>query len=179
MKKSLEKALYSLGINISFYDTAKELNFLEQNLPASFKSRDIIDIGCGDGVVTLKLKKILEPNTIKGIDSSKRLISSAIKKNINAEIFDIENQEIEGDLGILWGVLHHFSDPEKTVKKIKTSFKSLIIREPIDEKRIFELGTRMNKEKLLNLLAKAEIDLKKCKIFEQTETKGLIIFIGS
>ncbi len=179
MRKSLEKALYSLGINISFYDTAKELSFLEQNLPASFKSRDIIDIGCGDGVVTLKLKKILEPNTIKGIDSSKRLVHSAIKKQLNAEIFDIENQEIKGDLGILWGVLHHFSDPEKTVRKIKKSFKSLVIREPIDEKRIFELGTRMNKEKLFNLLAKAEIDLKKCKIFELAETKCLIIFIGS
>jgi len=179
MRKSIEKALYSLGINISFYDIAKELNFLEQNLPSAFKSRDIVDIGCGDGVVTLKLKKILQPNSMKGIDSSKRLVYSALRKDINAEIFDIENQEIKGDLGILWGVLHHFSDPEATVRKIKNSFRSLIIREPIDEKRIFELGTRMNKEKLLNLLARSGIDLKKCKIFELAETKGLIIFIES
>jgi len=178
MKKILEKTLYSLGTNFSFYDMPQELDYLEKNLPNSFRFREVIDIGCGDGSVTLKLKKILEPKTIKGIDSSERLIRSAIKKNIIAEILDVEDQKIQGDLGILWGVLHHFKDPVKTMKKIKNSFRSLIIREPVNKKRIFELGHRMNKEKLLEVISKAGIDIRQCKIIDLAKTKGLVVFVG-
>lgn len=178
MKKILEKTLYSFGINISNYDVSKELNLMEKHLPESFRFRNVVDIGCGDGAVTVKLKEILKPNEIKGIDSSDELVKSAIKKKVNAEVLDIEKQKIRGDLGILWGVLHHFNDPEKTIKNIKVNFNSLIIREPVNEKRIFELGHRMNKQKLLDILSGAGIDIGKCKIVDLVETKGLLVFIG-
>ncbi len=178
MRKLIEKTLYSFGMNSSFYNIAKELEILKENLPPSFKQREVTDIGCGDGYITLKLKKILEPVKISGVDYSKRLIKTARAKSISVKVADIENEEISGDLGVLWGVLHHFNKPEETIKKIKSNFNSLIVREPVDEKRIMELGRRLNKNKVLNVLAKAGVDIGKCKIVDLEETKGLIIFIG-
>ncbi|PIU30507.1 hypothetical protein COT07_00390 [Candidatus Woesearchaeota archaeon CG07_land_8_20_14_0_80_44_23] len=173
MNKIIEKLMYSFGINISGYNVKRELDYLHKNLPDMCKNRDVVDIGCGDGKISLKLIPILKPKSFLGIDLSKSLIKSAKKRGINAKVLNIENQEISGDLGIIWGVLHHLNNPIETLKKLKKSFNGLIIRESIDEKRLFELGHKLNRDKLIEMLEESDIDI--IKIIEIKDNKSLII----
>jgi len=173
MNKIIEKLMYSFGINISGYNVKRELDYLHKNLPDMCKNRDVVDIGCGDGKISLKLIPILKPKSFLGIDLSKSLIKSAKKRGINAKVLNIENQEISGDLGIMWGVLHHLNNPIETLKKLKKSFNGLIIRESIDEKRLFELGHKLNRDKLIEMLEESDIDI--IKIIEIKDNKSLII----
>lgn len=177
MNKLIEKLLYSFGINLSCYNVKYELNLLKENLPDSFKGRDVVDIGCGAGKVSLKLKEVVKSRTFEGIDLSKPLVESAKKRGLDASVLDVENQDLSGDLGVLWGVVHHFEDPIKTLKKIHKNFKLLIIRESIDDKRLFECGNRFNEEKLMKILTGSGIKIDQCKIVKSKKTKSLIIFL--
>lgn len=174
MRKIIEKIIYSFGINISGYDVLRELRILDKNLPENYKKRDIIDLGCGDGKISIKLMEIFNPKFFLGVDSSRQLIKKAKKRGINSEVRDIELAGISGDIGILWGVLHHFNNPAGILKKLSGNFKSLVIRESIDDKRIFEIGNKFNKNTLFKILAEAEIDIS--EIIEIKENKSLILF---
>lgn len=173
MNKTIEKLMYSFGINISAYNVKRELDYLHKNLLDTYKNRDIVDIGCGNGKISLKLIPILKSKSFLGIDISRSLIKSAKRRGINANLLNIEDQEISGDLGIMWGVLHHLNNPIETLKKLKKNFNSLIIRESINEKRLFELGHKLNRDKLMKMLEESDIDI--VKIIEIKDNKSLII----
>ena len=181
LRKLIEKILYSIGLNLSAYDVKSELKLLKENLPDSFKKRKVIDIGCGDGRVSLKIRKVLEPKAFLGVDLSASLIFMAKKRGLDAEVLDAATQDLSGDLGVLWGVIHHFRDPAETLAKINKNFRSLIIRAPVDDKRICELGHKFDEDSFFKLLSRAEIDRDKCKIIRSKSTKALIIFtnVGS
>lgn len=176
IRKLIEKILYSIGLNLSAYDVKSELKLLKENLPDSFKGRRVIDIGCGDGRVSLKIRRTLEPKTYLGVDLSSSLIFMAKKRGLDASVMDVATQDLSGDLGILWGVIHHFRDPAETLAKINKNFKSLIIRAPVDDKRICELGHKFDEESFLKLLSRSKIDMNKCKIIRSENTNSLIIF---
>jgi len=171
----IERIIYAFGINSSLYNTVKELSFLESNLPKEFTNRDVLDIGCGDGKMSLELKRILLPKSFKGIDASKFLVKNAQEKGILAMVSDAEKDVLSGDLGIMWGVLHHFENPVQTLKKLSKEFNSLIIRESIDDKRIFELGHRFGLGELMNVIKKAQLEL--VKVVEVKDNKSVILFI--
>ena len=173
MNKNIEKILYNTGINISAYNIDRELNYLERNLPSTHTNRNVVDIGCGDGKTSLKLIPIIKPKSFTGVDVSNQLIKTAKKRGIDASVLDIETQELKGDLGIMWGVLHHLSNPVKTLKKLKNNFNNLIIRESINEKRLIEVGNKLSQKKLLKTLERAEIKI--AKIIEIKTNKSLII----
>lgn len=173
MNKTIEKLMYSFGINISAYNVKRELDYLHKNLLDTYKNRDVVDIGCGSGKISLKLIPILKSKSFLGIDISRSLIKSAKKRGINANLLNIENQEISGDLGIMWGVLHHLNNPTETLKKLKKNFNGLIIRESINEKRLFELGHKLNRDKLMKMLEESNNDI--VKIIEIKDNKSLII----
>jgi SAM-dependent methyltransferase len=176
IRKLIEKILYSVGLNLSAYDVKSELRLLKKNLPDSFKGRRAVDIGCGDGRVSLKINKVIKSKTFQGVDLSPSLIFMAKKRGLDARILDVATQDLSGDLGILWGVVHHFRDPVKTLTKINKNFKSLIIRAPVHEKRICELGHKFDEDQFLKLLSQSKIDRNKCKIIRSNSTKSLIIF---
>lgn len=176
--KKLEKILYSFGTNFSIYDISHELALLREHIPSAFTSRDVIDIGCGDGKTSLKLRKILQPSSFTGVDISPALVKSAQDRGLKAKVVDVEKQEISGDLGVLWGVLHHLKTPGKTLKKINNNFKSLILREPINDRRIFEIAHKLGRENLLEILSTAQIDLHQCKMVETTRKDAMIFFVG-
>jgi len=137
-----------------FIDSAKKL-------PQSFLQRHVIDLGCGDGRISVKLRRILKPKTFRGVDQSRALVRTAKQNNINAEMCDIEKEPISGDLGILWAVAHHFADPIKTLQKINQNFNSLIIIEHLNPIIFFELGRRFgNKKNFKMILSKANIDIE-------------------
>jgi len=173
MNKLVEKIMYSLGINFPAYNVSRELDLLQKNIPDDFLQRDVVDIGCGDGRLSLKLKQILKPKFFLGIDLSKSLIKSARKRGLNAKVLNIESQTYSGDIGILWGVLHHFNNPVSTLKKINREFHSLIIRESIDDKRLIELGRKMNRKKIMKILSSSSVKIR--KIIEVRKNKSLII----
>ncbi len=75
----------------------------------------------------------------------------------------------------MWWVLHHFKNPFETFKKLSKEFDWFIIRESIDDKRIFELWHKLNEEKLTKILSK--VKLKPTKIVKIKKNKSLIIFI--
>jgi 2-polyprenyl-3-methyl-5-hydroxy-6-metoxy-1,4-benzoquinol methylase len=177
MKKIIEKIIYAFGINGSFYNVTNELNSLQSSLPDDFQNRDVVDIGCGDGKISLKLIPILRPKSFKGIDASRSLIKTAQNNGISAETLDVESQAISGDLGIMWGVLHHFENPAQTLEKLSKEFNSFIIRESIDDKRIFELGHKLSRTKLMDIIKEAK--LEPMKIVEIKDNDSVILFIES
>lgn len=174
MNKLIERLFYSFGLNASFYNVKEEIQLLKDNLPESFKNRIVTDIGCGDGKVTLELIKVLKPKKIVCLDSSTSLINTAKKNGLNAKRVDIEKEKVSGDLGVLWGVLHHLSNPENTLKVLAKNFKSLIIRESVDDKRLFELGHKYNIDALKKLFKRAKI---KTRLFLESSNKSVIILV--
>lgn len=176
MNKILEKIMYGFGINISGYNVGREMDCLKENLAESYKNRDVVDIGCGDGKISLELIKILKPKSFLGIDSSQALINSARKRGLDVKLLDIEKQKISGDLGVMWGVIHHFNNPVETLEMLKKNFNNLIIRESIDDKRIFELGHKLNKSEFVELLEKTGIPV--IKMIEVKDNKSLIVLTG-
>jgi len=177
MNKIIEKIIYAFGINGSFYNVTSELNSLQSSLPNDFQNRDVVDIGCGDGKISLKLIPILHPKSFKGIDASKSLIKTAQNNGVSATTLDAEKQTLSGDLGIMWGVLHHFENPAQTLKKLCKEFNLFIIRESIDDKRIFELGHKLSRNKLMNIIKEAQ--LEPVKVVEIKDNKSVILFIES
>ncbi|MFA6518966.1 MAG: class I SAM-dependent methyltransferase [Candidatus Shapirobacteria bacterium] len=175
MHKTIEKITYFLGISGSAYDLNNELKLFEAELPPNYLHRSITDIGCGNGSVSLKLQKILLPKNTCGLDLSPTLIKLAQKKGLNAKVSDVKTNPPVGDLGILWGVLHHFCRPEASLQKIYHSFNSLIIRESISTKRILELGHRFNRQHIKEIFT--AIGIKPSKVIESKKTNSLIFFI--
>lgn len=173
MNKFLEKIFYWLFSNHSVYKQRYELRMLEQVLPESFIGRRVIDIGCGNGRTTLKLGKVLEPESLRGVDVHKRLIFSAKHKGLDAEVLNVEKEDLSGDLGVLWSVLHHLKNPAGTLRKLSDNFNSLLIRESIDTKRIFEIGHRFDRQDLMSIISEAGI--KDYKVFDLPRTKSLVI----
>lgn len=176
MKKIIEKLIYSLGRSFSFYDVDKEMAVLEKNLPFAFKRRQVIDIGCGDGTVTMKLKKVLAPQTLLGLDIYPALVKRARSRGVTVEIRNVEKETPAGDLGILWGVLHHFTAPADILRKIHRNFRSLIIRECLNERR-FDLGHQLNRQQFISIIQQAGIELSRCQLVESPLTRSLIVLV--
>ncbi|MFP4082138.1 MAG: class I SAM-dependent methyltransferase [Candidatus Aminicenantes bacterium] len=176
MIKIIQKILYSFGMNLSVYDVKSELKLLKRNLPHSFKERHVVDIGCGNGKISKKLKKVLKPKTFEGVDISSSLVHAAKRRGLKARVLDVATQNISGDLGILWGVVHHFNDPVLTLNRLRKNFRSLLIRAPVDHNRICELGHKFSKEKFIKILSDANIKINQCMLVESKKTKALILF---
>ena len=177
MNKLFEQLFYKTGFNLSFYNTDTQLDYLKSKLPKSFLSRQVTDIGCGDGKVSLKLKHVLQPAVFTCLDVSPSLVASCRQKGLNAKVVDIEKQMFSGDLGILWGVIHHFSNPISTIKNISQSFNNLIIREPTNHLRLFESGCRYKKTTLLDILSKADVNI--INQFSTPDKKAIILFTNN
>ena len=134
----------------------KQLEFLKQVVPPYFQRRQMDDLGCGDGKVTLLLKEIFQPIRLRGFDVNAGLVKRAQDKGIEAEVKNLDENMPRGELGILWGVLHHLQDKESCLKRIKENYPMVFIREPI-KSGIFkglELGHTLRKEEIEHLVHK-------------------------
>lgn len=149
----LENIAYAcFGNNITIgKHIRKQLHFLRSVLPAEMLNRHLDDLGCGDGKVTIMLKDILKPSRLRGYDIHKGNIRRAISLGIDAGNIDLDENLPQGELAIMWGVLHHLQNPERCIKKLKENYQMLIIREPIRQGFIksLELG---NPRKLAEII---------------------------
>ena len=104
-----------------------------------FNNKEILEIGCGDGIYTLELAKNIKSLKIVATEPSEEGIISAKKTQeelkINNVIFDTLNvYDLKLDKkfdAILFNVvLHHLSDPEKAINMVSNSTNTIIIVEP-------------------------------------------------
>jgi 2-polyprenyl-3-methyl-5-hydroxy-6-metoxy-1,4-benzoquinol methylase len=144
----------------------KQLKFLKEIIPEEFKKKELYDLGCGDGKVTLKLKNIFCPKKIYGCDSNSSLIWRAKRKGIEARVLDLEREIPKGELAVFWGVLHHLKNQEKVLKRIKNNFQYVFLREPLikkNRKSLFEVGNPFFETEIDKLLEKTLKNFKKYK----------------
>lgn len=178
IKKILTTIAYFGGINFNFYNTNLVLAELKKKAPKNFFCREISDIGCGDGVNTLKVAKALESKKVIGYEIEPALIKTAQKKGLEVIKIGVDTV-ISGDLGILWGVVHHFDNPVEEMYRIIKNFRSFIIREPIDKWRVFEAGKRYSEKEMTEMV---KVVAKRChqKINKVVVNKGksVLYFIG-
>jgi len=171
----LDSILYRLfGTSIIVGPSIKrQLDFLRTKLPNDFKNRkELFDLGCGDGKITLKLREIFQPRKIKGCDLSPYLVEMAKKRGIDAKVLDLEKEIPKGELGVMWGVLHHLESPAKILANLKKNFQMLFLREPLKIKNrlvsFLELGKPFQKGEIRELFIR--ILGNKTKILEFQNT---------
>lgn len=132
----------------------RQLEFLKEKMPSEFKHRQLDDLGCGDGKITLLLKDILLPTRLRGFDVNPNLVKRARAKGIEAEVSNLEDDMPSGELGIMWGVLHHLKDKEGCLRRLKENYSLIFIREPIRAGLLngLELGRPLRKKELESLI---------------------------
>jgi 2-polyprenyl-3-methyl-5-hydroxy-6-metoxy-1,4-benzoquinol methylase len=127
---------------------------LKTKLPSVFKHREMDDLGCGDGKITLRLKEVFQPRKLRGFDVHPSLIRRARSVGIEAELQNLDESLPSGELAVMWGVLHHLNNREACLKMIKDNYSMVFIREPIKNKAIkgFEMGQPLIKEEIEGLV---------------------------
>ena len=150
---NLEQFLYlPFGNNIIIGNHIKEqLKFLSKIVPEEFKEKEMYDLGCGDGKITILLQKIFKPKKLLGCDVNSALAKRAKRRGIIAEVYNLEKDVPKGELAIVWGVIHHLKNQIEILEKIKENFQFLFLREPLmtEEKKSFlELGKPFERKKI-------------------------------
>ena len=118
----------------------RQLEFLKEKTPPDFKYRQMDDLGCGDGKVTLLLKEIFLPTRLRGFDINPHHVRRTRNRVIEAEVKNLEKDMPTGELAVMWGVLHHIEDIENCIGRVKENYDLIFIREPIKRSAIKWLG---------------------------------------
>lgn len=132
----------------------KQLEFLKKIVPPHFQQRQMDDLGCGDGKVTVLLKEIFLPTRLRGFDINPSLVRRARNRGIEAEGKNLDENMPTGELAVLWGVLHHLQDRECCLKRVKENYPLIFIREPVTNSLIkgLELGDTLRKKEIEHLV---------------------------
>ncbi len=83
----------------------------------------ILDLGCGDGMLTLKLMET--GATIVGADASEDFIQAAREKGIDARLIDGQNLEFDDEFDAAFSnaALHWMTQPEKVIAGVARALK--------------------------------------------------------
>lgn len=107
--------------------------FTEPEIFAALKGRErILDIGCGDGWLTLRIAQSIAPREIVAIDKSETLIRAAWEKHPNPIVqylvMDAESERLQHlglfDAIFLRNTFHHFCEKEKFLTRAKDQLRS-------------------------------------------------------
>jgi SAM-dependent methyltransferase len=175
MNKSIEKFMYSFGITCMALPS-HDLRVLKEMLPDKFRKRHVTEFGCGDGRVSLEIRKIVDAKTYKAVDLYASLVYSAKKRGLDAEVHDATKNSLSGDVALFWGSLHHMENPADVLRNIKKNFKSIIITEAINYKGLFhftDIGQKFRRKEFLQLLAEAGIT--NYRFLETKSSKSVIM----
>lgn len=128
----------------------KQLEFLKEVAPPLFRGREMHDLGCGDGKVTVLLKDIFLPSKLKGFDVNTGLVERARSRGVDAEVRNLNDSMPYGEMAVMWGVLHHLKDCASCIKKVKDNYPLIFIREPLRNSylRLLELGHTMRRSEI-------------------------------
>lgn len=152
----LESITYNIfGTNLVIGSHIKrQIDYLKTVVPPQFQHRDMDDLGCGDGKVTMLLKDIFLPRRLRGFDINAALVKRARNRGIHAEIQNLDDSTPRGELAVLWGVLHHLEDCDGCLQKIKDNYSFIFIREPVRNGyvRWLEMGHTLRKTEIETLI---------------------------
>lgn len=134
----------------------KQLKFVKENIPPAFLHRKLDDLGCGDGKVTVLLKDIFQPEKLRGFDVNPGLVKRARRRGVDAFVKNLDADMPSGELGMMWGVLHHLDDCDSCLARIKARYPMIFIREPLRTGKVswLETGHPMTKDELEKLIAR-------------------------
>jgi hypothetical protein len=134
----------------------RQITMLREKVPAEFLQRQMDDLGCGDGKITVLLQEVFQPGKLRGFDVNPSLVWRARRKGIEAEVMNLDEKAPQGDLAVMWGVLHHLKDRESCIRRISENYEMAFIREPIKNKTIkgLEMGQPLEKAEIEDLVQK-------------------------
>ena len=151
----LESLAYSFfGNNLIIGEPIiKQLAFLQEIIPHHLQHREMDDLGCGDGKVTLLLENIFQPTKLRGFDVNPGLVRRARSRGIDAMVNDLDGDMPVGELAVMWGVLHHLQDAGACLRKLKENYPLIFIREPVRSGLLkgMELGRPLELKELVCL----------------------------
>jgi SAM-dependent methyltransferase len=127
-----EQVVYSLTRrNCHFQNVRAELErlaaFLRDN---DVHAADIVDVGCGDGAITLALGALLDARDTWGIDLNRALLARAARMGVNIVCQDMTclNLERTFELVVSYGSLHHVQDTNGFIRGLaRLSSKYILI----------------------------------------------------
>ena len=90
----------------------------------------ILDLGCGDGLLTAEMAKLVRDGFVLGIDSSKSMIETARKDhagpNLRFELLDINAIDFESEFDVVFSnaTLHWVKDHGKLLRNVFKALKN-------------------------------------------------------
>jgi SAM-dependent methyltransferase len=132
----------------------RQLAFLREIVPRYLEHREMDDLGCGDGKVTVLLEEIFQPVKLRGFDISLGLVRRARSRGIDATVSDLDEDMPDGELAVMWGVMHHLQDAAVCLRRLKENYPLIFIREPVRNGffKGLELGHPLELKELICLI---------------------------
>lgn len=83
----------------------------------------ILDLGCGDGVLTEKLTEI--GCDVVGVDASQQMIQAARERGLNAHVVDGQTLQFDGEFDAIFtnAALHWMTEPDKVVAGVRRALR--------------------------------------------------------
>jgi trans-aconitate 2-methyltransferase len=88
----------------------------------------VLDLGCGDGVLTSKIAERLPDGRVLGIDASKGMIAAAIPKstpNLSFRLMDIDDLDFEEVFDVIFSnaTLHWVKDHHRLLRNVRRALR--------------------------------------------------------
>lgn len=122
-------------------------DYLATVTPKEFLGRSIADLGCGDGINTLRTQKIFRPNAIVGYERNSYLIERARDRGITVRQRDLNESIPKGEMGVFMLSLHHLTDKQEALTQTTRNFRFLVICEPMQDlyHALFDAGKPLSR----------------------------------
>lgn len=108
-------------------------DYLVTIAPKQFFGRSIADLGCGDGINTLRIQRIFQPKEIVGYERNSYLIERARARELTVRQHDLNKNIPKGEMGIFMLSLHHLTDKKRVLQQATQNFRFLVVCEPIQD----------------------------------------------
>ena len=88
----------------------------------------VLDLGCGDGVLTSKIAERLPDGRVLGIDASKGMIAAAVPKataNLDFRLMDIDDLDFTDEFDVIFSnaTLHWVKDHQKLLSNVHRALR--------------------------------------------------------
>ena len=120
---NIEQYFYSFASgSVHVQDLEKELRDLRSFLAGhGVAAHTAVDVGCGDGHVTAKLRDLLQLDSIHGFEINPRLVDKARRRGLQIVLADVLSMTVNGnfDVAVTYGAMHHFRDAEPFIAALR------------------------------------------------------------
>lgn len=102
-----------------------------------FAGRRVIDIGCGDGHLSVRLCDAARPAAMTGVDVAERAVEAARERAGDRPMtfrvgsaYDLPIASDSADVALFLGVLHHLDEPARAIREGFRVAPTVVIYEP-------------------------------------------------